>query len=257
MAEVSGAAVIPSGTASVNGKLALGKALPSDSEQYAQRAVDCPPLQDGSAPSGAGVKDAFVTPTAQSRLRRSSLAHDNSAPNGSPPANGGGSTPGHVTATAGTTAGSSTPSSGGSPEATSRFESSSSPAGDAAYRSPPAGTSQPSGAHLTAATPGQPRPQAMSPHQTESPLGDNSLPAIIRDALRRRSERRTGFFEHSVHKDFSNGDKYSGGWTSVTMSVGLSTRRMYMATDPQWHVAACDRWLAGGAAAGRGRVSVG
>lgn len=250
--------MIHSGTAPANGKLAPGKPCTSECEQHAQRgAAEYPSLQDGRAPSSAGIKDAPVTPTAQSRLRQSSLAHDDSAPSGSPPANGGSSTPGHVTATAGTTAGSSTPSSGGSPEATSRFESSTSPADDAAYRSPPAGTSQPSGAHLTAATPGQPRPQAMSPHQTESPLGDNSLPAIIRDALRRRSERRTGFFEHSVHKDFSNGDKYSGGWTSVTMSTDLSKRRITPATDPQRRVAACDRWLAGGVAAGRGRVSVG
>jgi hypothetical protein len=96
----------------------------------------------------------------------------------------------------------------------------------------------------------------MSPHQTESPLGDNSLPAIIRDALRRRSERRTGFFEHSVHKEFSNGDKYSGGLTVVRSSVGLS-KQTSTATAFQMSVAACNRWLAGGIAAGRRRVSVG
>lgn len=69
--------------------------------------------------------------------------------------------------------------------------------------------STPSGANMTAATPGQPRPQAMSPGQGESPHAEGSLPAVIRDALRRRSNRRT-FFEHSVHKEFSNGDKYRG-----------------------------------------------
>lgn len=43
-----------------------------------------------------------------------------------------------------------------------------------------------------------------------APHGESMLPAVIRDALRRASNRRTLSFENNVHKEFNNGDTYQG-----------------------------------------------
>ena len=48
-----------------------------------------------------------------------------------------------------------------------------------------------------------------NPRMSDIPHG---LPAAIRDAMRRVSNRRTLSIESNVHKDFACGDSYDGSW---------------------------------------------
>lgn len=77
-----------------------------------------------------------------------------------------------------------------------------------------------------------------------APHGESMLPAVIRDALRRASNRRTLSLEHNVHKEFNNGDTYQGAAPASSICI-LHLRLRISAciiNGSPWQEALCTRF---------------
>lgn len=73
-----------------------------------------------------------------------------------------------------------------------------------------------------------------NPRVSDIPHG---LPAAIRDAMRRVSNRRTLSIESNVHKDFACGNSYDGSWqTGLPQARGVWTWADGSVYEGEWQV---------------------
>lgn len=78
---------------------------------------------------------------------------------------------------------------------------------------------------------------AAVPSSSQAVDTPHGLPAVIRDAMRKVSNRRTLSIESNVHKDFENGDCYRGSWQAgLPQGQGIYTWADGSVYEGEWQV---------------------